>query len=212
MAGREGSAVVVDMWALLRLGACDLLRGQGLSVTADVASMDEVLRSMREVPPTLVVAGWPAGATVLDAVRQIKARPEPPIVIALVPHGDRGALVELVRSGADGVIDRAGDPKEFADAVVRVLAGERFVAPSLHGALVANMQAGSPARSGSELTSKERAVLSLLAGNRTNKEIAEAMFVSTATVKTHLTRIFTKLEVRTRAEAVARAVELQLLD
>jgi DNA-binding NarL/FixJ family response regulator len=212
MAERDGTAVVVDMWALLRLGACDLLRGQGLTVTADVASLDEALHALREDPPTLVVAGWPAGATVLEAVRQIKSRPEPPTVIALVPHGDRGELVELVRGGADGVIDRAGDPSEFSDAVARVLAGERVVAASLHRALVANMQAGAPARTGSALTAKERAVLALLAGNRTNKEIAEAMFVSTATVKTHLTRIFTKLEVRTRTEAVARAVELQLLD
>jgi DNA-binding CsgD family transcriptional regulator len=63
-----------------------------------------------------------------------------------------------------------------------------------------------------DLTAREREVLVLLARNQTNRDIAAAMFVTPGTVKTHVTRIFAKLGVKSRAEAVARAVELRILE
>ena len=208
------SAVVVDGWALLRLGVGTVLAAEGVQVVGDCSSLEEALAVVRERRPTLLVAGWPTGSTVSETIRRVRGAPSPPTVLALVPHGDRAALAEIVQLGPAAVIDRAADPDELHDAVRRLLRGERVVAASLHQALLQSLTV-APARSAADvadLTAREREVLGLLARNQSNRDIAEAMFVTPGTVKTHVTRIFTKLGVKSRAEAVARAVELQILE
>jgi DNA-binding NarL/FixJ family response regulator len=208
------TAVVVDGWALLRLGVGTVLTAEGIVVVGDCSTLEEALAVVRDRRPSVFVAGWPSGSTVSDAIRRVRSLPSPPTVLALVPHGDRAALAEIVQLGPDAVLDRAADADELHDAVRRLLRGERVVATSLHSALLQSLTVG-PARQAAavaDLTAREREVLGLLARNQTNRQIAAAMFVTPGTVKTHVTRIFTKLGVKTRAEAVARAVELRVLE
>jgi NarL family two-component system response regulator LiaR len=99
---------------------------------------------------------------------------------------------------------------ELSEALDKVEAGERVIAPALLPLLVGAVTPSAPGPD-SVLTSKEREVLASLAAGRSNQEIAEALFVTRATVKTHLAHIYAKLEAKDRHEAVARAVALGLL-
>ena len=208
------TAVGVDGWALLRLGVGTVLAAEGVKVVGDCSSLDDAVTTVRDLRPGLFVAGWPSGSTVSEAIRRVRSLPSPPTTLALVPHGDRAALAEIVQLKPAAVIDRAADADELHDAVRRLLRGERVVAASLHGALLQSLGEGAKPVAGNaaDLTARERDVLVLLARNQSNKDIAEAMFVTTGTVKTHVTRIFTKLGVKSRAEAVARAIELRILE
>src|SRR5688500_18967779 len=91
------TAVVVDGWALLRLGVGTVLAAEGVAVLADCSGLDEAVTVVRSRRPTLLVAGWPSGSTVSDAIRRVRRLPSPPDVLALVPHGDRAALAEIVQ-------------------------------------------------------------------------------------------------------------------
>jgi DNA-binding NarL/FixJ family response regulator len=100
--------------------------------------------------------------------------------------------------------------EELAEALDRVDRGERVIAPALLPTLV-GILAPSDRAPDSLLTGKEREVLAALAAGSSNQQIAEALFVTRATVKTHLAHIYAKLEAKDRHEAIARAVALGLL-
>jgi DNA-binding NarL/FixJ family response regulator len=136
---------------------------------------------------------------------------EPPKIVVFLGQASRDDLVALLNAGADAVLVRTVAPPELGDAVGKVLAGERVVSPAFMSALVGFLEPSSPPEKDAVLTGKETEVLKSLANGRSNQEIAAALFVTGATVKTHLAHIYAKLGVRTRHEAVARAVELGLL-
>src|SRR5205823_1514746 len=111
-----------------------------------------------------------------------------------------------------GILLRATvDCDRLALAVQQVLAGERAVAADLVPVLVGAVSAPPVETLDSPLTLRERSVLALLADGRANKEIAAQLFVSTATVKTHVAHIYRKLGAQHRYEAIERAVALGLL-
>jgi len=133
-------------------------------------------------------------------------------VLALVSAIRRDELDAVVGAGPSAVLVRTAEAEELADAVRRVGEGERVFSPALVPAVVEAMQAGpEPGAAAAGLTQKEREVLARLAEGRSNAEIAEVLFVTPATVKTHLAHIYAKLGVKGRHEAIARAVALGLI-
>jgi DNA-binding NarL/FixJ family response regulator len=207
-------AVVVDQWALLRLGIAAVLRACEVEVVAEeTAARDGLLRA-RGAGVELVVLGTSADGELVDAVREARGLPQAPKVVALVTAPRREELRALVAAGADAVLVRTVAPDEMEDAVRRVVSGERVFSPALVPAVVEALQGAEepPAEEpGGPLTQKEREVLARLAEGRSNAEIAEALFVTPATVKTHLAHIYAKLGVKGRHEALARAVALGLI-
>jgi DNA-binding NarL/FixJ family response regulator len=203
------AAVVVDQWALLRLGITAVLQAVDVDVVAEEASGRDGLLRARALEPGLLVLGAMADLPVAEAVVQARQLPVQPLVLVLVSALAPAELRELMRSAPDGVLVRSAGAEELRDAVVRMRTGERVVAPALLGAVMDGLQAGE-AQAG-PLTTKEQEVLARLAEGRSNQQIAEAMFVTPATVKTHLSNIYTKLGVANRREALARAVALGLL-
>jgi DNA-binding NarL/FixJ family response regulator len=134
-------------------------------------------------------------------------------VIVLLDHPGRDELTAVVSIGVDAVLVRSARPEDVADAVSRVEKGERVVAPMLLpllvGALGASDADDEPVAGG--LTRKEIEVLARLAEGLSNREIADALYITPATVKTHLAHIYTKLGAAGRQEALARAVALGVL-
>jgi len=222
MPGREPyRVVVVDAWPMLRLGVSRVIEEAGGRVVAEAADGEAALGAVRTHRPEVLVVGENAGASGdaagLVALTESAARMVPGLrFLALVAGMGPDALRWLLASGIGGLLPRSADPGELRSALLRVVAGDRVVSPQVVAAIFANVNAaptagGAPSAGVVALTSKEREVLALLASGRSNAEIAAALFVSAATVKTHLAHIYAKLGVRGRYEALSLAVALGMV-
>lgn len=214
------AAVVVDEWPLVRLGIAQTLRAAGIVVVADVSQGEEAVRAVEAGSARYLLLGAFRDLPLAETARRAKALPAPPNVLVLVDHIGREELVALRAVGIDALLPRSVGSAELADALSRVGRGERVVAPALLSLLVGFLGSpeavdnGAPSSAGGArdaLTRKELEVLARLAEGRSNREIADALFVTTATVKSHLAHIYVKLGVAGRQEAMARAVALGLL-
>ena len=206
------TAVVADELGLVRAGMAAVLEARGIEVIAQTRSGRELVSLATVDRPDLVVVGVPADLEVADVVRRlVRLRPHPEIVVLLAPANEH-VVRYLLAMGAAGIGLRSADADELGTIVDAARKGGRHVAPALHGALSGAV--ALPAlddRAGELLSSREREVLVLLAEGRSNREIAAALSVTLATVKSHLVRIYAKLEAGNRNQALGRAVALGLL-
>jgi DNA-binding NarL/FixJ family response regulator len=204
-------SVVVDEWPLVRLGLQAILESLG-TLVAGAAMARDGLRAVAEADPELLIVGTVTDLTPSEVIYRAKQRRQPPMVVALVAQTSRAEVGRLLGAGADALLERSVGAEELEDALQRLAAGERVLAPSLVPALVGAVDGEGGAQvGGSLLTAKEREVLARLAEGRSNRAIAAALHVTTATVKTHLAHIYEKLGAGDRNEAVVRAVALGLL-
>jgi DNA-binding NarL/FixJ family response regulator len=202
--------VIVDQWALVRLGIGAVLRSLDVRVVGDDANARDGLQNARMGGASLVVFGSHLDVAVAQAVRQA-ARLEPaPRILVLLDAATRDELAAVFEAGADGALLRSATGEELSDALARVLAGERVLAPAFVPVLAGLLSAPAGSTNGA-LTPKEREVLALLAQGRTNRQIAEALYISGATVKTHLAHLYEKLGVGDRQQAITQALAEGLL-
>lgn len=203
------TAVIVDEWPLVRLGIAQALRTTGLRVAGEAGQGEEGLGKAAAADATFLVIGLVRDLPLVEVVRRAACR-----VVVLLDHPGREELTAVLSLGVDAVLLRSARPEDVADAVTRVEKGERVVAPMLLPLLI-----GALAGSGTDddepvaggLTRKELEVLARLAEGCSNREIADALYITPATVKTHLAHIYAKLGVAGRQEALARAVALGVL-
>jgi DNA-binding NarL/FixJ family response regulator len=151
----------------------------------------------------------------VEATRRICAAGERPRVLMLTTFDlDEYAFAGL-RAGASGFLLKDVPPQELLFAIRSVHAGDAVVAPSTTRRLIDRfvplLPGGPPPRELGELTEREREVLVQVAAGQSNAEIAERLFVSEATVKTHVGRILSKLALRDRVQAVVFAYESGLV-
>lgn len=214
----EGSrAVIVDAWPMIRIGLSRVLGSCDVRTVAEAATAKEALGYLRAGPAELLVIGDHGGVTT-DVVREAVGLSESLRVLVLLDSVTPDSLRALLAAGVSGVLSRAVGPDELGQAVDRVLAGDRVVAPALLPLLFdgdPSDEAGGPSRNGRPgaptLTPKEREVTRLLAAGASNAAIARALYVSEATVKTHLSHIYAKLGAKGRHDAVTRAVSLGIV-
>jgi DNA-binding NarL/FixJ family response regulator len=208
-------AVVADESELLRHGVASALARLRVRVVGESSRGGETRALVRESAAELVVIGQVDGDLV-DLVRRLKAEPGAPWVVLLLPATAGDDLARLSRAGADGMLTRLASAHELRRAVTDVVSGERYVAAAPLAALVGRFADASDEISlvdepSHDLTRREVEVLRLVAGGRSNQEIADALYVSIPTVKTHLAHIYDKFGVDRRTQAVGRALELGLL-
>jgi DNA-binding NarL/FixJ family response regulator len=203
-------AIVVDEFALVRLGVAAVLEPLGIEVVAETHSGRELVSLTTVEQPDLVVIGTPADLPLVDVVERLRRRS---VVVGLVTRASERDVGLLVALGIDGIALRNGGTEEFATVVERVLKGEKVVVPALLPALAGRLRLRTQTDDGDgvPLTFREREVLAFLAEGRTNREIAGALSVSVATVKSHLVHIYDKLGAANRNEAIGRAVAAGLL-
>jgi len=208
--------LVVDRVALLRRGAVDVLRSEGLDVVADTGDPDAALRLVAAARPAVVV--FDAGLD--DAVEggwcAFVRREWPEVrVLVLAPAGHPTDLSGVVRAGAAGYLDRSASVEEFVDAVRGVAAGRSQLSPTVAAQILdqfATLARRSDMSDDTRLTRRELDVLRLVASGLGNRAIAERLFISENTVKNHVRNIHEKLQVHSRLEAVLRATRDGLLD
>lgn len=215
------TAVVVDEWPLVRVGIAQTLRSLDIAVLAEVSHAEEAVRVVEARRARYLLIGAARDLTLPETARRARALAAPPKILVLVDQIGREDVGALRAVGIDALLPRSVSPGDLADAVARVRRGERVVAPALLSVLVRFLGPAGPAGDADAvalpdgrpeaLTRKELEVLARLSEGRTNREIAEALYITPATVKSHLAHIYVKLGVAGRQEAMARAVALGLL-
>jgi DNA-binding NarL/FixJ family response regulator len=211
--------LLVDDEALVRGGFRMILESQDdIEVAGEASDGAEALAQVRELRPDVVLMDIRMpGMDGLEATRRILgAGPDAPRVLILTTFDLDEYVYEAMRSGASGFLLKSVRPRQLPDAVRTIAEGESLLAPSVTRRLVEEFVRLPPPGQAvpdalSELTERELDVLRLIADGQSNAEIAASLFLSEATVKTHVTRLLTKLGLRDRVQAVVLAYECGLV-
>jgi DNA-binding NarL/FixJ family response regulator len=198
--------VLSDDHPVVRAGMRALLEAEpDLTVVAEASSAEEAvtLAATPGVDLVLMDLQFPGRLQGVDATRRIRSTPGSPRVLVLTNYDTDADILGAIEAGASGYLLKDAPPGELVAAIRAAAAGESALAPAVASRLDASQR--SPDQ---RLTVRESEVLALVAAGSTNREIGQALFLSEATVKSHLVHIFTKLGVGSRTAAVAKAREL----
>jgi len=151
----------------------------------------------------------------IEAIRRLAANRPRIGVIALTTYADDASVLGALRAGARGYLTKDASAEQIAAAISRVAKGEASLDEAIQTKVVAAVTAGAAAEPAAaepekaqlpdDLTAREAEVLGLIAGGLSNREIAERLVVSPATVKSHVNHLFAKIGARDRAQAVGYA-------
>jgi DNA-binding NarL/FixJ family response regulator len=152
----------------------------------------------------------------IAATSAILAAPTPPKVLILTTFDLDEYVYQALRAGASGFLLKSAPPRELADAIRTVASGDSLLAPEITRRLIEDYvarprPARTPDATFERLTPREVEVMTLIARGLSNAEIASRLYLSEPTVKTHVTRVFAKLGVRDRVQAVVLAYESGLV-
>ena len=210
--------LIADDQALVRGGFRMILEAQkDIEVVGEASDGREALAQARELDPDVVLMDIRMPELDgLEATRRIVSGNGSTRVLMLTTFDLDEYVYEAMKAGASGFLLKDVRPEQLAEAVRVVAAGDSLLAPAITQRLIAEFVRRPPPGSGaptelSELTERELEVLKLIARGLSNGEIASTLFVSEATVKTHVTHVLTKLKLRDRVQAVVLAYESGLV-
>lgn len=206
---------LVDDQALVRSGFRMILEGQvDMEVVTEAADgVEAVAETLRTRPDVVLMDIRMPRMDGIDATRRIVETEDVASRVLILTTYDLDEYVfRGLRAGASGFLLKDVAPEELVRAIRLVAEGESLLSPSVTRRLIEEF-VRSPDRTApapaelETLTEREREVLALIGHGLTNQEIAERLFLSMATVKTHVNHVFMKLRVRDRAQAVVLAYE-----
>ncbi|WP_411150317.1 response regulator [Streptomyces sp. A30] len=213
-------AVIADDHALVRTGFGMILAADGIEVTAEAADGAEAVDAVRRTRPDVVLMDIRMPRMDgIEATRRILADSDPAAlrVIILTTYDLDHYVYAALTAGASGFLLKDVTPEHLVAAVRLVQSGDALLAPAITRRLIerfAHREEARPAalhRDLSGLTPRELEVLRLLATGLSNAELADRLFLSPTTVKTHIGRILSKLDLRDRVQAVVLAYESGLV-
>jgi two-component system, NarL family, response regulator LiaR len=205
--------VLADDHALVREGTSELLeRAGGIRVVGQAADGLETLRLVEGVHPDVLLLdlGLPGldGVEVARRVRRVSPHTR---VVALTAHDEQAYVLAMLEAGAVGYLSKASRGQEVVQAVRAAAAGESVFSGAIGAQLTRRALLGGSRAARVDLTPRELDVLRAAARGLGNKQIGQELGMSPRTVQTHLTRIFGKLGVASRTEAVLLALREGLL-
>ncbi|MFJ6935238.1 response regulator [Streptomyces sp. NPDC101132] len=202
--------LLCDDHVVVRAGLLALLGSEpDIEVLGEAGSGEEAVALAEKLRPDVVLMDLQLGEGIdgVEATRRITALPgRAPHVLVLTTYDTDADVTRAIGAGATGYLLKAERPEELFAAIHAAAQGRTTLSPPVASRVMAAMRGARPT-----LTDRELDILGQLAHGLGNREIARALFISEATVKTHLGRIYDKLGVDTRAGAVAVAKEQRLL-
>lgn len=210
--------LIADDQELVRTGFRALVEAEpDLQVVGEAANGEEAVELARRLRPDVVLMD--VRMPILDgiaATRHIRATGEqPPRVLVLTTFDLDEHVYQALRAGASGFLLKDAKATQLVEAIRVVAAGDALIAPAITKRLLTELASRPDRRTPppelDELTPREREVLQLVARGLSNAEIARRLVLGEATVKTHVTRILAKLDLRDRVQAVVLAYETGLV-
>jgi DNA-binding NarL/FixJ family response regulator len=227
------SAVVrialADDQALVREGLKSLLAGiGGIEIALEAVDGEALLAALAHTPVDVIVSDIRMpGIDGIEALRRLRARGDRTPVILLTTFDDSALLLRAVEAGAQGFLLKDASPEDLCDAIRAAARGEQLLQPVATdpvreryayrepGTWGADGQRASSAASGltpgTRFTEREIAVLRLMAGGYSNKEIGRALDLTEGTVKNYVSDVLDKLDTRDRTRAVLKAITLRVI-
>ncbi len=202
--------LLCDDHVVVRAGLLALLGSEpDIEVLGEAGSGEEAVALAAKLRPDVVLMDLQLGEGIdgVEATRRITAAPNPPHVLVLTTYDTDADITRAIGAGATGYLLKAERPEELFAAIHSAAQGRTTLSAPVASRVMAHMRGGNRPT----LTDRELDILGQLARGLGNRDIARALFISEATVKTHLVRIYDKLGVDTRAGAVSVAKEQRLL-
>jgi DNA-binding NarL/FixJ family response regulator len=198
--------LIADDHGVMRAGLRALLQDEPtVEVVAEASSGEEALRLAGEMSPdiALIDIGMP-GMDGIETTRRLKKFSPQIQVLVLTAYEEESLLREAIRSGASGYLIKRAAEEELIAAIRAVSRGDIYIHPAMTRLLIKDLTPNVPARKGAveSLTQRELEIMGYIVRGFTNRQIAEALYISTRTVEGHRASLFGKLGLKNRVELV----------
>ncbi|KAM9863840.1 response regulator transcription factor [Leucobacter sp. BZR 635] len=203
------TVLLVDDHPVVRSGLRAVLdTGDSVAVVGEAATGEAAIALAEQLRPDVVLCDLRLGAGIdgIETTAALRALDPAPAVLILTTFDRDAEILGAIEAGAAGYLLKDVAPETIVEGIERAAAGDMFLTPDIASRVLKGMRDPLP-----KLTEREVEVLRLLATGAANREVARALFVTEATVKSHVAHIFTKLDVDSRSRAIHVARETGLI-
>lgn len=196
----------------LREGICHLLRlREEYEVVGEFGDAKNVVKEVTELKPDVILMDIEMpGITGVEAVKKIRTIDRKAQIIMLTVFDDQGHIFEALQSGANGYLLKRNASDRLVQSIEEVLSGGAPMSPSIARLIISEMQVRKP-QENYQLSVREKEILKSLATGNSFKLIASDLQISLETVRTHIKKIYEKLQVHSQIEAVSKALNEKLV-
>ncbi|MEN5207256.1 response regulator transcription factor [Stenotrophomonas terrae] len=203
---------LVDDQALIRAGLRALLQQLGITIVFEADSGEALLEQLPQQPVQLILSDIRMpGMDGIEALKTLRARGDQTPCVFLTTFDESDLLLRATDAGAQGFLLKDAAPEDLHEAITRAIAGQTLLQPVSTDAVRQRYRYHADDAPKELFSQKEVAVLRLMAGGYSNREIAGSLFLAEGTVKNYVSAILDKLDTRDRTRAVLKAITLRVI-